>query len=320
MSTDALNLFPARIPIGRVVLPDRSRADVLMTLEFSRALSDLFVRVGGANGPSNEDLAQMVLQAETSDASAGLRAEIGSVELRVPVDQSAQIAAMQQRIDELVLLGATVATLSAEVAALRQRGSDVEQMATYRDPFRIDWERPGKIGALTPNTGLFTSLSIGGLTVGTADIRTTNGATIVAGRLSNVGAGSQPGAFAVYAPNGSGTAIIWAQARVSVVTATAGAEACSLIFSTRVAGSFADVATLNSGGNLLVGTATDGMTASGSIAIAQDLAHRGSKLGFYNTAPVTKQTVTGSRGGNAALASLLTALATVGEITDSSTA
>lgn len=40
--------------------------------------------------------------------------------------------------------------------------------------------------------------------------------------------------------------------------------------------------------------------------------------GFYNTAPVAKQEVTGSRGSNAALASLLTALATMGLITDSS--
>lgn len=43
-------------------------------------------------------------------------------------------------------------------------------------------------------------------------------------------------------------------------------------------------------------------------------------VGFYNAALAAKQTVTGSRGGNAALASLLTALATVGLITDSSTA
>lgn len=43
-------------------------------------------------------------------------------------------------------------------------------------------------------------------------------------------------------------------------------------------------------------------------------------LGFYNiaTAPIAKQTVTGSRGANAALASLLTALANLGLITDSS--
>lgn len=45
-----------------------------------------------------------------------------------------------------------------------------------------------------------------------------------------------------------------------------------------------------------------------------------STTGFNNTAPIAKPTVTGSRGGNAALASLLTALASYGLITDSSTA
>lgn len=42
------------------------------------------------------------------------------------------------------------------------------------------------------------------------------------------------------------------------------------------------------------------------------------RLGFYGGTPAVKQTVTGSRGGNAALASLLTALANIGLITDSS--
>lgn len=42
-------------------------------------------------------------------------------------------------------------------------------------------------------------------------------------------------------------------------------------------------------------------------------------LGFYGATAVAKQTVSGSRGGNAALQSLLTALATLGLITDSTT-
>ena len=79
-------------------------------------------------------------------------------------------------------------------------------------------------------------------------------------------------------------------------------------------------ATFNNAGNLMIGTATDGMTAAGSLAVAKDFAHRGSNLGFYNASPTTKQTVSGSRGSNAALASLLTALAAIGLITDSSSA
>jgi hypothetical protein len=44
------------------------------------------------------------------------------------------------------------------------------------------------------------------------------------------------------------------------------------------------------------------------------------KVGFWGHAPAVVQTVTGSRGGNAALASLLTALANVGIVIDSSSA
>lgn len=60
--------------------------------------------------------------------------------------------------------------------------------------------------------------------------------------------------------------------------------------------------------------------ASGMTVIEKDFWHRGTNAGFYNTSPAAKQTVTGSRGGNAALASLLTALATIGLITNSSSA
>lgn len=43
-------------------------------------------------------------------------------------------------------------------------------------------------------------------------------------------------------------------------------------------------------------------------------------FGIFGTAAATRQTVSGSRGSNAALASLLTALATYGLVTDSSSA
>jgi hypothetical protein len=56
------------------------------------------------------------------------------------------------------------------------------------------------------------------------------------------------------------------------------------------------------------------------LEINGTLDHDGSTVGFYATAPASKQAVTGSRGGNAALASLLTALSTIGLITNSSTA
>lgn len=46
----------------------------------------------------------------------------------------------------------------------------------------------------------------------------------------------------------------------------------------------------------------------------------GNKLGFHGATSVAQQTVTGSRGGNAALADLLTKLATLGLIVDGSSA
>jgi hypothetical protein len=50
-----------------------------------------------------------------------------------------------------------------------------------------------------------------------------------------------------------------------------------------------------------------------------DLDAAGGKLGLFSTPAVAKQTVTGAKGGNAALASIISALAAYGLITDSST-
>lgn len=63
------------------------------------------------------------------------------------------------------------------------------------------------------------------------------------------------------------------------------------------------------------------VTVSGTVVtLAGELKHTGSKVGFFNAATASKQTITGSRGGNAALADLLSKLATMGLVTDSSTA
>jgi hypothetical protein len=62
---------------------------------------------------------------------------------------------------------------------------------------------------------------------------------------------------------------------------------------------------------------------SGTIFVgtgAERVNINGSPLSFFSSAGTGLQTVTGSRAGNAALASLLTALANYGLITNSSTA
>lgn len=76
-------------------------------------------------------------------------------------------------------------------------------------------------------------------------------------------------------------------------------------------------------------TATDASRAARAVVSVYDTSAReclrmeasgtAAMLGFYGSAATAKQTVTGSKGANAALASLLTALATLGLITDSTT-
>lgn len=62
------------------------------------------------------------------------------------------------------------------------------------------------------------------------------------------------------------------------------------------------------------------LATDNSFTVGATLRHLGTSAGFYGAAAVTKPSITGSRGGNAALASLLTSLATLGLITDSTTA
>ncbi|MFI2620410.1 hypothetical protein [Streptomyces sp. NPDC018584] len=61
-------------------------------------------------------------------------------------------------------------------------------------------------------------------------------------------------------------------------------------------------------------------TTDDALIVSLMLRHLGSTLGFYGATAVAKPTVSGSRGGNAALTSLLTALAQLGLITDTTTA
>jgi hypothetical protein len=63
----------------------------------------------------------------------------------------------------------------------------------------------------------------------------------------------------------------------------------------------------------------DSSTGYGHLQVG-NLSHNGTTLGFYGATAATKPTITGSRGGNAALADLLTELATLGLITDSTSA
>ena len=67
-----------------------------------------------------------------------------------------------------------------------------------------------------------------------------------------------------------------------------------------------------------IGVNTIGPGANDVFNVRGPFDHDGSTAGFFGTAPTTKPTVTGAHSSNAALQSLLTALANLGLITDSS--
>lgn len=56
-----------------------------------------------------------------------------------------------------------------------------------------------------------------------------------------------------------------------------------------------------------------------ALSVGTTFRHLGTSLGFYNATAVTKQTVTGSKGANAALTSLMSALVALGLVTDTTT-
>jgi hypothetical protein len=143
------------------------------------------------------------------------------------------------------------------------------------------------IGAAAASTGVFTSLAV----------------TVTTATSANLSLSTVAGQSANLLLNTAGVAR-WSVAKND--TAESGANAGSDFVFARFddAGAYID-------SPLLINRAT------GALTIANALDHDGSTVGFYGTTPQTKPTVTGSRGGNAALASLCTQLAALGLITDS---
>ena len=80
------------------------------------------------------------------------------------------------------------------------------------------------------------------------------------------------------------------------------------------AGSNVNFNVYNDAGSFIA-TAIKIVRAGGHVTLGANLKVIG-EVGFYNTSPLAQQTVTGSRGSNAALASLLTVLAATGLIVD----
>jgi hypothetical protein len=108
----------------------------------------------------SEDLA--ILASAVTQASAAQSKAIEDVETAISPYLSAQVLALLTEIAELRAQVNEVVLLRAELAEMRKGLEVVEIQATYRDPGRVDWERPGKIGSLTANSGAFTTVQSSG--------------------------------------------------------------------------------------------------------------------------------------------------------------
>lgn len=332
-----LNLFPARVPIGRVVAPNGTAVDVLMTPEFSRALTDLLARVGGPNGLSISDI----------EALLSFEAPPPDLTPLVDVVQQQDTAALAAQVAELAK---TCADLQAQLDAVGQSRAILAEVRKYAQDIEItyafagtpvDWENPGKLGARTANTVRGTTLESTAAT-GTAPLIIASTTVVPNLNVSQLLGATwvSPGAIGSTTRNSgafttlstlSGTAVDV----TTTLTGTAAGANRAMNMLAQASGrdvhlGFGDGTnssgrlgyynsgdmymwtggvqrmTWNIAGNCLLGTTTDGMTAGGSLAIAQDLAHRGTKCGFNNAAPV------GPRVSGGTLAGVISGLVALG--------
>lgn len=120
---------------------------------------------------------------------------------------------------------------------------------------------------------------------------------------------------------GSGNGFLWKAQDAALASGLAGGDMGMQAGDGSGGGGTGGTAFLQAGGN--PGSPSDRgvaeMRVAGGAAAIRVGGANGLALSFYGGVPETQPTVTGSRGGNAALASLLTELATLGLIVDGTT-
>jgi|GEM_PF-1877498 len=172
------------------------------------------------------------------------------------------------------------------------------------NPTQVDWSKPGAIGATTPNTikaTLFTGI----------------GNTHIFGSTANT--------FNAVIINGSATSnrqLVFQTAgatRWNFFANGAGGEPGSDGGSTFTLSYYTDGGVYK--GDVFASRRSDGAFFVYSPAtFTSALKHTGSTAGFFSATAIAKPTVTGSRSSGAALVSLLSALSSLGLITDTTTA
>lgn len=275
---DTLNLFPQMAAIGRV----DAAGNVYMTVEFSRALAALLVRVGGPSGMSTDDLALEALLASPSATPAP--------ESEAPEQRAASVAELAKQVEALQL---ELATLRG---ALRGAELDALQMDLATIPNYV--AAVSRLGTLAKQNA--NAVAITGGAVDNTPIGATTRST---GRFTTVGVGIAAPAYRFGVSNNGAAGLEFDSDGAAFGAGTTGVLAYD-----RTGGAYVPLH-----------VAASAMTfRAGNV---RQILLDATGVGFLGAAATAaRQVVTGSRAGNAALASLLTAMATFGLITDSTTA
>lgn len=164
--------------------------------------------------------------------------------------------------------------------------------------------------------------------LGTMSLQNYNNVAITGGSISTLTNAATTWTFTTMALTASSTAALTGSS-ITLTTATGGSATNVAMTSNTITLTTSGSTTLiDSGSSVGLSNTSKTTSVSGSsINIGQNASSTylnlgnssGGTLSFFNAGGTTKQTITGSRGGNAALASLLTALQSHGLLTDSTT-
>jgi hypothetical protein len=167
-------------------------------------------------------------------------------------------------------------------------------------------------GSRTVNTISVSSLSGVRIEWGSAPVAGDAFSNVYGLNVGNLGGAQRTNVYGAYIAGQSGAATL----NVGVYVGDSGTVALWLagdagVTSGVMFGSARDTNLYRSAANIL--------KTDDAFHVGADFRHLGANLGFYNAAAVAQQTITGSRGGNAAVASIATALANLGLVIDATT-
>lgn len=286
---DTLNTLPADVPIGTAKDADGNVLQVMATPEFLRAQFAMLRRVGGTAGLGSDDLAALI-------AFEGEAAPAVQQFTDVPPD------VLATQVAELTKL---VVSLQRQLAAIRDPAPPVERNALddIRKEIALIPDYSGAVAQLAKlGTMSKQNASAVAITGGAIDNTAIGSTTRSTGRFSTVGIGTGSPVYRFVVSNNGGAGLEFDSDGTAFGAGTTGVLAYNRSSSAYVP--------------LHVAALSISFRSTNTVRISLDA----NGLGFFGATPIAKPNISGSRGGNAALASLLTNLAALGLVSDGTTA